>query len=60
MDIKETQNEKKMSNVFYIYVNLQVEIFRKVHKEIVQILLQNFPALTDQQHPLKIPKPCER
>ena len=29
--------KKKMSNVFYIYVNLQVEIFRKVHKEIVQI-----------------------
>ena len=38
MDIQETHNEKKMSNVFYIYVNLQVEIFRKVHKEIVQIL----------------------
>ena len=38
MEIQETHNEKKMSNVFYIYVNLQVEIFRKVHKEIVQIL----------------------
>ena len=37
MDIQETHNEKKMSNVFYIYVNLQVEILRKVHKEIVQI-----------------------
>ena len=29
--------KKCLFNVFYIYVNLQVEILRKVHKEIVQI-----------------------